>query len=119
MKKFISLILAAAMALSVFAVSALAGEAEKPSFKVAIVQQLDHASLDEIRTAAESKLLALAAENGVELEVKDFNGQNDATVLNQIGAKVVSDGYDAILRQNAILIVKGMCRSPFSPRFLP
>ena len=97
MKKFISLILAAAMALSVFAVSALAGEAEKPSFKVAIVQQLDHASLDEIRTAAESKLLALAAENGVELEVKDFNGQNDATVLNQIGAKVVSDGYDAIL----------------------
>ena len=97
MKKFISLILAAAMALSVFAVSALAEEAEKPSFKVAIVQQLDHASLDEIRTAVESRLLALAAENGVELEVKDFNGQNDATVLNQIGAKVVSDGYDAII----------------------
>ena len=41
MKKFISLILAAAMALSVFAVSALAGEAEKPSFKVAIVRPLD------------------------------------------------------------------------------
>ena len=62
MKKFISLMLAAAMALSVFAVSAFAEE--KTSFKVAIVQQLDHASLDEIRTAAEAKLLALAEEKG-------------------------------------------------------
>ena len=95
MKKFISLMLAAAMALSVFAVSAFAEE--KTSFKVAIVQQLDHASLDEIRTAAEAKLLALAEEKGVELEVKDFNGQNDATVLNQIGAQVVDGGYDAVI----------------------
>ena len=95
MKKFISLMLAAAMALSVFAVSAFAEE--KTSFKVAIVQQLDHASLDEIRTAAEAKLLALAEEKGVELEVKDFNGQNDATVLNQIGAQVVDGDYDAVI----------------------
>ena len=95
MKKFISLMLAAAMALSVFAVSAFAEE--KTSFKVAIVQQLDHASLDEIRTAAEAKLLALAEEKGVELEVKDFNGQNDATVLNQIGAQVVDGNYDAVI----------------------
>ena len=95
MKKFISLMLAAAMALSVFAVSAFAEE--KTSFKVAIVQQLDHASLDEIRTAAEARLLALAEEKGVELEVKDFNGQNDATVLNQIGAQVVDGGYDAVI----------------------
>ena len=95
MKKFISLMLAAVMALSVFAVSAFAEE--KTSFKVAIVQQLDHASLDEIRTAAEAKLLALAGEKGVELEVKDFNGQNDATVLNQIGAQVVDGGYDAVI----------------------
>ena len=95
MKKFISLMLAAAMALSVFAVSAFAEE--KTSFKVAIVQQLDHASLDEIRTAAEAKLLALAEGKGVELEVKDFNGQNDATVLNQIGAQVVDGDYDAVI----------------------
>jgi len=95
MKKFISLMLAAVMALSVFAVSAFAEE--KTSFKVAIVQQLDHASLDEIRTAAEAKLLALAEEKGVELEVKDFNGQNDATVLNQIGAQVVDGDYDAVI----------------------
>ena len=105
MKKFLSMIAAVSLlaaslsacgASSTTSTTAAAAESGK-EYKVAIVQQLDHASLDEIRTAAESKLLALAAENGVELEVKDFNGQNDATVLNQIGAKVVSDGYDAII----------------------
>ena len=66
-------------------------------YKVAIVQQLDHASLDEIRVAIEAELEAKAAEKGIAIAYKDFNGQNDATVLNQIGAQVVSDGYDAII----------------------
>lgn len=94
MKKLISLVLAAAMTVSACAISVFA---EKPSFKVAIVQQLDHRSLDEIRTAAESKLLALADEKDATVEVKVFNGQNDSSILNQIGAKVVSDGYDAVI----------------------
>ena len=94
MKKLISLVLAAAMTVSTCAISVFA---EKPSFKVAIVQQLDHPSLDEIRTAAESKLLALADEKDAAVEVKVFNGQNDSSILNQIGAKVVSDGYDAVI----------------------
>ena len=71
-------------------------EAQK-AYKVAIVQQLDHASLDEIRVAIEAELDAKAAEKGISITYKDFNGQNDATVLNQIGAQVVSDGYDAII----------------------
>ena len=71
-------------------------EAQK-AYKVAIVQQLDHASLDEIRVAIEAELEAKAAEKGISITYKDFNGQNDATVLNQIGAQVVSDGYDAII----------------------
>ena len=94
MKKLISLVLAAAMTVSTCAISVFT---EKPSFKVAIVQQLDHPSLDEIRTAAESKLLALADEKDATVEVKVFNGQNDSSILNQIGAKVVSDGYDAVI----------------------
>lgn len=73
-----------------------ATEAQK-AYKVAIVQQLDHASLDEIRVAIEAELEAKAAEKGISITYKDFNGQNDATVLNQIGAQVVSDGYDAII----------------------
>ena len=67
------------------------------SYKIAVVQQLDHASLDEIRTAVEAELDAKAAEKGITIEYKDFNGQNDATTLNQIGTQVVSDGYNAVV----------------------
>ena len=74
-----------------------ASEASADSYKIAIVQQLDHASLDEIRVAIEAELDAKAAEKGITIEYKDFNGQNDATTLNQIGTQVVSDGYDAII----------------------
>ena len=74
-----------------------AAEPQGQEYKVAIVQQLDHTSLDEIRVAIEAELEAKAAEKGIAITYKDFNGQNDATVLNQIGAQVVSDGYDAII----------------------
>ena len=93
MKKVISLILAAVMALSLCTTAF----AQKESYKIAIVQQLDHPSLDEIRTAAQARLAAIAQETGVEIEVKEFNGQNDTSILNQIGAQVVQDGYDAVL----------------------
>ena len=89
MKKFMSILLAAVMALSLF--SACGAPADDGVTRVAIVQQLDHSSLDEIRTAIEAELTAAS----IEFEV--FNGQNDATVLNQIGAQVVSDNFDAIL----------------------
>ncbi len=72
-------------------------DTQKDQFKVAIVQQLDHSSLDEIRLAMEKELDAKAAEKNITITYKEFNGQNDASVLNQIGAQVVSDGYDAIL----------------------
>ena len=93
MKKVISLILAAVMALSLCTTAF----AQKESVKIAIVQQLDHPSLDEIRTAAQARLAAIAQETGVEIEVKEFNGQNDTSILNQIGAQVVQDGYDAVI----------------------
>ena len=88
MKKFMSIALAALMVLSLFAAC---GSTDDGVTKVAIVQQLDHSSLDEIRAAIESELTAA----GIEYEV--FNGQNDASVLNQIGAQVVSDNFDAIV----------------------
>ena len=93
MKKVISLILAAVMALSLCTTAF----AQKESYKIAIVQQLDHPSLDEIRTAAQAKLAAIAQETGVEIAVKEFNGQNDTSILNQIGAQVAQDGYDAVI----------------------
>ena len=66
------------------------------TFKVAIVQQMDHASLDEIRTAIEEELTARSNDQYT-FEFDSFSGQNDATVLNQIGSQVVSGGYDAII----------------------
>ena len=66
-------------------------------FTVAIVQQLDHSSLDEIRTAAVAQLNALADEKGITLNIEYYNGQNDASTLNQIGAEVVGDEVDLIL----------------------
>ena len=118
MKKFVAIITAAAMLTSLSACGASASTAssaaestassaaadsptgstaDATTYKVAIVQQLDHASLDEIRTAIEAELDAKAAEKGITIEYKDFNGQNDATTLNQIGTQVVSDGYDAVI----------------------
>ena len=88
MKKFMSITLAILMVLSLFSAC---GAEDDGITKVAIVQQLDHSSLDEIRTAIE----AVLTDSGIEFEV--FNGQNDATVLNQIGAQVVSDNFDAII----------------------
>ena len=77
--------------------AATADGADAKSYRVAIVQQLDQPSLDEIRKAAEAELDAKAAEKGITIEYTEFSGQNDATTLNQIGTQVVSDNYDAIL----------------------
>lgn len=67
------------------------------NYKVAIVQQLDHSSLDEIRLAIRAQLDALGAQTGVGVVTADFNGQNDPSTLNQIGAQIASGGYDLII----------------------
>ena len=95
MKKLICVMLTAILALSLFA--GCGATADDGIYKIAIVQQLDHASLNEIRTAIEAELDRIAAEKSLQIEYKHFNGQNDTTVLGQIGAQVVSDGYDAII----------------------
>lgn len=117
MKKFVAVMSAAAMLASLTACSSAdstavssaaassapaasseaAAEPAAKSYRIAVVQQLDHASLDQIRTAIEAELDAKATEKGITIEYKDFNGQNDATTLNQIGAQVVSDQYDAVI----------------------
>ena len=95
MKKLICVMLTIMMVLSLFA--GCGAQADDGVYKIAIVQQLDHASLNEIRDAIEAELDKIAQEKGLKIEYKDFNGQNDASVLNQIGAQVVSDNYDAII----------------------
>ena len=125
LKKLFALVLALAMVLSLVACGSKSGDAdtdtdaETPAsedaemiggtdeptdiavthnaIKIAIVQQLDHASLDEIRLAIEAELDAQAAEKGIEITYAEFNGQNDPTVLAQIGSQVVDGGYDAVI----------------------
>ena len=115
MKKLIAVLSAAAMTLSLAAcgstatVSSAASSGEDASsaettttadaqhYKIAIVQQLDHASLDEIRTAVEAQLEARAAADGFTVEYTEYNGQNDASTLNQIGTQVVDGGFNAVV----------------------
>ena len=93
MKKMMCLVLVLVLSLGL-----LAGCGEDAdSFQVAIVQQMDHPSLDEIRIAIENQLNSLAAEKGVALEIRVYNGQNDLSMLNQIGAQVVAGGYDMVI----------------------
>ncbi|MEE0413087.1 MAG: ABC transporter, partial [Gemmiger sp.] len=91
MKKFVAVLSAAAMMTSLAAcgstadttstaassssavsTESTAAEAttDAKSYKIAVVQQLDHASLDEIRTAVEAELDAKAAEKGITIEYK-------------------------------------------------
>ena len=95
LRKLASLVLSLMMLLALCAGCGSSGS--KDTLKVAIVQQMDHASLDEIRIAVVAELEARAKKAGTKIEIKTFNGQNDATVLNQIGSQVISDGYDAII----------------------
>ena len=98
MKKVICVILSALMLISLAACGAApAADTAKTEFKVAIVQQLDHSSLNEIREAIKAQLNALAEPTNYTVIIEEYNGQNDASVLNQIGADVVSDGFDMII----------------------
>ena len=71
--------------------------AEVKSYSVAIVQQLSHSSLDEIHEAISAELKARAEAAGVELTISDYNGQNDTTMLGQIGAQALDDKVDMII----------------------
>ena len=67
------------------------------TIKVAVVKQMDHASLDEIANAVEEELDTIAAENGVTIEYETYSGQGDQSVLNQIGTQVISEDVDVII----------------------
>ena len=66
-------------------------------YNIAIVKQMDHASLDEIANAVTEELDALAAENNVTINYEVYSGQNDQTTLKQLGDQAIADGVDAII----------------------
>ena len=111
MKKFLAASLSMAMAVSLSACtgagsagSSVSNSSSSPdgsgggeSYKIAVVRQLDHASMNEIQEAIIAELEAKEAELGISIEYGDFNGNNDPSTLNQIGAQILADGYDAII----------------------
>ena len=67
------------------------------TYKVAVIKQLDHASLDEIANAITAELDKLAAGNGVTIEYEVTSGQNDPTILKQLSDQAIADNVDAIV----------------------
>ncbi len=118
-KRMMALVMATAMAMAALtgcgapaasadnaapAAEAATAQAEAPAesgaeYKIAIIQFMDHASLNQIQKAVEAELDVKAQELGVTFNYADyeFNGEGDATTLNQIAAQVISDQVDAIV----------------------
>lgn len=117
LKKFFALTAAAALALSLGACSndneqvtqksqansgesqavESAGQTEDKTYKVAIIKQMDHASLDEIAKAVGDELNQLAKDNGVTIQYEVTSGQGDPTILKQLADQAIADGVDAIV----------------------
>ena len=89
---------ASSTASSTAASSAAASEAGQ-TFKVGIVNYVDHASLNQIVASVEERLDEVGKEKGVTFDYADYyaNAQADQTNLNQIGADLVADGVDVIV----------------------
>ncbi len=102
MKKLLALI----MTLVMLSMLAACGGGDTPAtngsqnsdgktYKVGLLQLVEHPSLDEIRTAIEAELADKGY--GDVIKIDYVNGQNDATTMNTAAQKFVSDGDDAII----------------------
>ncbi|WP_191528469.1 ABC transporter substrate-binding protein [Flavonifractor sp.] len=111
LNRALSLSTAAALALSLTACSGgTSGTADTPTanasastggsggtYTVAVIKQMDHASLDEIADAIAARLDEIAAENGVTIQYEVTSGQGDQTVLRQLADQAIADGVDTII----------------------
>ena len=72
-------------------------ETSASAIRVAVVKQMDHASLDEIANAITARLDEIAAETGTPIEYEVYSGQNDQTVLRQLGDQAIADGVSVLI----------------------
>lgn len=104
-KRVLAMILGAVMTVSMAACgssgeqesSSLAAENTGDTYKVAIVKQMDHASLDEIAEAVAAELDVISEEKGITIEYEIYSGQGEQATLKQIGDQAVAEGVDAIV----------------------
>jgi len=100
-KNIIKKITASVLSLSLlFALSACgtagSGSEAEEGYKVAIVKQMDHPSLDEIAAAVAAELDGFVAD-GAKITYEIYSGQGDQTILKQIGDQAIVDQVDAII----------------------
>lgn len=94
MKKNISLFFVSMLLVTLLGCSKKADD----GYKVAVVKQLDHESLDEIAKAICDEFDMISQRDGVSIDYGSaYSGQNDQSVLQQIGSQVKSDGVDVIV----------------------
>ena len=113
-KRFLAMALRCAMAVTVLAgcggqsndqkdagntTSATEEAADGKVYQVGIVQYVDDASLNQIVKAVKEELDAKGKELGVTFDYANhtYNGQADATVMNQIASDLINDNVDAIV----------------------
>ncbi len=95
-RKFAAFAVAGTMLVSLCACGA-GKEQKDDTYKVAVVKQLDHASMDEIANAIEGQLKTIAQEQNVTITCDIYSGQKDQSILKQLGDQAVVDGVDAII----------------------
>lgn len=78
---------------------ASAGAEGGKTFKVGIVQYMDHPSLNQIEENIESELDKLSSDTGVAYDYKSYvkNGQGDASTLNQIASDLIAQDVDVLV----------------------
>ena len=98
MKKLVTLFLFISMLVGLSACTSNSSTSTTKTYKVAIVKQLDHASLDEIANAICEELDAISEKEGITIEYGEvYSGQNDQTTLQQIASQVIADEVDVII----------------------
>ena len=109
MKKLLTMTLACAMTLSLAACGSKAEspadssadqntaaptETDAKTYKIAVIKQLDHASLDEIANAVTAELDQISADKNVKIEYEVTSGQGDQTILKQLSDQAIADGVE-------------------------
>ncbi len=84
---------------SAVAAMMIAGAASAKEYKVGILQLVDDASLNQIEAAIEAELDALSeeGEDTFVYEGNVYNGQADATTMNQMTSQMIADEVDVII----------------------
>lgn len=97
MKKIIALVLALMLTVTCFAACGKTEDNSKKKYTVGICNYVDDASLNQIVDNIKKQLASVAAEKGVEIEVKYDNCNDDSVVMNQIISNFIVDKVDLMV----------------------